>query len=198
MTVELSALGVPGDVGPWEAVGFRPDADGTLAFGNGAITFGFDHPSLVVVADVAPAPHVDGVSLVEGAIAAPAEHPNGAFELDHVVLVTDSLERTSAAVAQVLGLERRRVRETDTVRQAFHRFPGRTGSRGCIIEIVENPRVDRASLWGVVLNVADMDTALGSGGELVGRAKPAVQPGRRIATVRSSAGLGVAVALMTN
>ena len=35
------------------------------------------------------------------------------------------------------------------------------------------------------------------GPDLIGDAKPAVQPGRQIATIRSAAGLGVVVALMT-
>ena len=43
----------------------------------------------------------------------------------------------------------------------------------------------------------DLEAAAAHLGEHVGRIKDAVQPGRRIATVRDSAGLGLPVALMT-
>jgi hypothetical protein len=50
----------------------------------------------------------------------------------------------------------------------------------------------------VVINVADLDAAIDvAGPELVGDAKDAVQPGRRIVTVRSEAGLGLPVAMMS-
>ena len=56
-----------------------------------------------------------------------------------------------------------------------------------------------ASFWGLVVNVADIDAACERIGE--GRVSPpkdAVQPGRRIATVRGEVGLGLPVALMTS
>ena len=71
----------------------------------------------------------------------------GAFELDHVVLRTPHLDDTSAAVEAVLGLACRRVRETSTVRQAFHRFPDQGGVRGCIVEVVEDERATVTTLW---------------------------------------------------
>jgi hypothetical protein len=48
-----------------------------------------------------------------------------------------------------------------------------------------------------VLTVADLDAAIDRADGLIGAARDAVQPGRRIATVRSSAGLGVPVALLS-
>jgi hypothetical protein len=54
-----------------------------------------------------------------------------------------------------------------------------------------------ASLWGFVLNVQDLDgIAAHLGPDVLSPPKPAVQPGRRIATFRSAAALGVPVALM--
>ena len=67
-----------------------------------------------------------------------------------------------------------------------------------LIEIVENARVQRPGLFGLVLNLADLDGSIaGMDPDLVGAPKPAVQPGRRIATVRAAAGLGIPVALMS-
>jgi hypothetical protein len=61
-----------------------------------------------------------------------------------------------------------------------------------ILEVVERPGASVA-LWGLVVVVPDV----GALGPLVDEAKDAVQPGRRIATVRPEAGLGVPVAFMS-
>ena len=55
-----------------------------------------------------------------------------------------------------------------------------------------------AFFWGLAFKVADLDaTAAFLGEERSSPPRPAVQPGRRIATLRRSAGLAVPVALMT-
>ena len=43
----------------------------------------------------------------------------------------------------------------------------------------------------------DLDTTAASFGDHIGEVRAAVQPGRRIATLKRSAGLGLPVALMT-
>lgn len=202
--VRLAAVELPGAAEPWRALGFAVDEQGRVTLANGAITFGAEAPGLSVdvsrdagtgAAEVGG--RVDGVPVRAGAVTAGAEHPNGAFEIDHVVLMSDSLARTSAAVTEVLGLEQRRVRRTESVQQAFHRFDDQGSVRGCIVEIAETSRVSGAALWGLVVNVVDLDAACTAAGDLVGPPKDAVQPGRRIATVRREAGLSTAVALMS-
>ena len=195
----LAAIDVGGDPDAWRALGFRVDGDGAIALDNGAICL-VDAPTGVraLALDGGDAPsNVDGVTVRSGTIVPSAEHPNGAFELDHVVVTTDSLERTSAAFADQLRLPQRRVREVGDaerrVRQAFHRF-----ANGCILEIVESARTPEVGLFGLVVNVADIETLCTDlGPELIGLPKPAVQPGRLIATMRSQAGLGFPVALMS-
>jgi hypothetical protein len=126
-----------------------------------------------------------------------ADHPIGATGLDHVVVMTSDLERTSAAIAAATGCELKRIREIGSMRQGFHRI----GRGGLIVELVERPEIPDgpAAFWGLVVIVDDLDAAcelLGS--DRISAPKDAVQPGRRIATIRSDAGLGLPVALMTS
>jgi catechol 2,3-dioxygenase-like lactoylglutathione lyase family enzyme len=133
---------------------------------------------------------------------APA-HPNGVTGLDHVVAITPALERTVAAL-QAAGLDLRRIREEPTPagapRQAFFRL----GSN--ILEVVQEPPeaiergggADRpAFFWGLALVAPDLEQTVAGLGDRVSEVRDAVQPGRRIATLRRSAGLALPVALMT-
>ena len=84
--------------------------------------------------------------------------------------------------------------------------PGVLPARGVILEVVQEPDeaiekaggVERpAFFWGLAFLAPDLDAAVATLGERVSEARDAVQPGRRIATLRRSAGLSVPVALMT-
>ena len=126
-----------------------------------------------------------------------ADHPIGATGLDHVVVMTSDLERTSAAIAAATGCELKRIREIGSMRQGFHRI----GRGGLIVELVERPEIPDgpAAFWGLVVIVDDLDAACELlGPDRISAPKDAVQPGRRIATIRSDAGLGLPVALMTS
>jgi catechol 2,3-dioxygenase-like lactoylglutathione lyase family enzyme len=130
------------------------------------------------------------------------DHPNGVAFLDHVVAISPDLDRTTAAL-EAAGLDLRRVREEPTPagapRQAFFRL----GST--ILEVVQEPPEateraggDRPALfWGLAFVAPDLERTVASLGDRVSEIRPAVQPGRRIATLRRSAGLSVPVALMT-
>lgn len=133
--------------------------------------------------------------------AAPA-HPNGVAAIDHVVAMTPALERTIAALESA-GLDLRRVREEPTPagapRQAFFRLGP------VILEVVQEPpeAIERAGgdhpafFWGLAFAVPDLDAAVAALGDRATEARPAVQPGRRIATLRRAAGLAVPLALIT-
>lgn len=200
MNVRLAAVVVAADAQRWRAIGFEVDAGGRIALANGAIDLvdpanaDGTQPFLRVASLDKPVADLDGVRVEPGAVTRGSDHPNGVFELDHIVVLTDSIARTSDSIADRLGLPQLRLRETDQVRQAFHRFP----DRGCIIELVESDRVQGATLWGVVATTADLERFVAEAGpDLVGESKAAVQPGRRIATMRAGAGLGLAVAVMS-
>ena len=132
-----------------------------------------------------------------------AAHPNGVTGLDHVVAMTPNLERTVASL-EAAGLDLRRIREEPTPagapRQAFFRLGG------TILEVVQEPTEaaerggggDRpAFFWGLAFTAPDLELTVAALGEHVSEIRPAVQPGREIATLRRSAGLSVPVALMT-
>jgi len=115
------------------------------------------------------------------------------------VVLTPDLERTSASIAEATGHELRRVREVGSMRQGFHRI-GERGHLGLIVELVQRPDIEPgpAAFWGIVLIVDDLDAAYDLiGPDRVSAPKDAVQPGRRIATLRADAGLDIPVALMT-
>lgn len=103
-------------------------------------------------------------------------------DLDHVVVITDSLDRTVDALVAVGGDERRRAGPMSFVRL------------GPIIEVVERPGVDAPFVWGLVAVVDDLASLPA---DLVGEPKDAVQPGRRIVTARAVPGLETALAFMT-
>jgi hypothetical protein len=129
-------------------------------------------------------------------------HPNGARALDHLVAFSSNLERTVSAL-QEAGLDLRRVRDEPTPagapRQAFFRLAE------VILEVIERPPGSRderdpgapARFWGLAFLVEDLAHCGAYLGDRLGEPHAAVQPGRRIATLRRDAGLGVAVAFMT-
>jgi catechol 2,3-dioxygenase-like lactoylglutathione lyase family enzyme len=133
--------------------------------------------------------------------AATPPHPNGVASIDHVVLLSPDLDRTVEELRSE-GFDLRRIREGDTpggsTRQAFFRV----GEP--ILEVVQAPEgtsVARdpggpARLWGISFLVEDMERTAATLGELLGAPRDAVQPGRRIATLRPEAGLGPAIAFM--
>lgn len=129
-------------------------------------------------------------------------HPNGIARIDHVVAITPALDRTVTAL-QNAGLDLRRIREEPTPagapRQAFFRLGP------VILEVIQEPQeaVERAGgerpafFWGLALLAPDLDATVALLGDRVSEIRAAVQPARRIATLRRSAGLAVPIALIT-
>jgi hypothetical protein len=171
----------------WAALGFAV-SDGACTVGGVRLVLAGGEPGIHRVGLTGLAmDRPDGLPLVvSGAppAAAAAPHPIGAVAVDHVVAFTDDLDRTTGAL-EAAGLPLRAVRRP----QAF--LPAGT----LLVEVVETGAPP--ALWGLVVSVADLDAAATQLGDRLGAAHDAVQPGRRIATVRRAAGLSVALALMT-
>jgi hypothetical protein len=68
-----------------------------------------------------------------------------------------------------------------------------------VLELVEvdDAAPGPARFWGLVVIVADIEALAARLGDRLGSVREAVQPGRQIATLRESAGLGQAVAFMS-
>lgn len=208
MAAAVDWLVVGGPAEPWLDLGLMSAAADEAGrrsiplFGTGVEVDIAGRPGLhrLVLSGVDPqVTSIDGVPVEVRAAASPwlAVHPCGARSVDHVVITTDDLARTCGAIADATGAVLKRVREHGTLRQGFHRVGG------LIVEVVEQPPAEGgaagvAALWGLALVVDDLAQACGRiGAGRVGPPRPAVQPGRTIATVTPAAGLGVPLVLLS-
>jgi hypothetical protein len=193
----LAELHLGGPIDPWLELGFSGAASVQIGAvflrfsggeGGGLVGWRLEGPAGPAEVDGVPTAWADGDNLTLG-----RRHPNGATHIDHVVLATPDLARTEAALA-ALGLERRRRREAGDLLQAFYRL------EPVVLEVVARAGEagdGPASLWGFTVVVEDLDALAARLGDRLGRVKEADQPGRRIATVRREAGLGVPLAFMS-
>ncbi len=187
---------------PWERLGFRLDSGGACRVGAVTLRLRGGEPGGVrgwALAGAAGQGPIDGLPTrrlpAEAALEPAAEHPNGALRVDHVVVMTPDLDRTFAAL-EAEGFDLRRVRDAGTperpLRQGFYR------AGEAVLEVVGDvPPPGPARFWGLVAVVEDLEALAERLGERLGSPRDAVQPGRRIATVRESAGLSVPLAFMT-
>ncbi len=199
----IAELVVGADPKRWRAAGFT--VDGTNEVVVGTVVIRVDDDADVVpgvgrwALRAAPPGDIDGLP-TDTSTSDPPEapaHPNGIVAIDHLVVLTPDLDRTIDALA-ASGLELRRIREGPAgdgreVRQAFFRMAE------VVLEVVATGRSGDgpARFWGITFASDDLDTTCSFlGAERVSEARPAVQPGRRIATVRESVGLGLPVAVM--
>jgi hypothetical protein len=201
VTIDELRVGDPPDA--WESAGFRVDDDGICRIGSVRVHLaGRDAGKRIIDWSL------HGV--VEGSIdgiptrssdrepCEPAAHPNGSLAIDHVVLLTPDTARTTAAIEEI-GLPARRVRETDQYGAPFLQTFFRAGE--VIVELI-GPREasgdGAATFFGLAHTVADLDATKTLLGDRLGEVKDAVQPGRRIATLRhKQLGMSVATAFMT-
>ena len=198
----LVALHVGGALTPWQAIGLTFD-DFTCPLADVDIVVSGENPGLhgwtidIGRDDVI---EIDGIrtTLVSGSQPRPSLSTIGrqkVIGLDHVVVNTDDIDRTTQAITAALGLEVRRERQLGNgAVQRFHKLDN------TIIEVVTGPHITQpgASLWGMVASVDDLfDLAEELGENTTSPPKKATQPGRYISTVRGSVGLGVPFALMT-
>jgi hypothetical protein len=169
----------------------RPDSD---AFGGGEP--GGGSPGEGLLDGLPTTLAADAGSEADGAAGATATgaHPNGVTHIDHVVVLTPDLDRTTAAI-EALGIEVRRTREAGPGRrQRFFRLGE------AILELVGpvEPRGDGpARFYGLAFTVTDLDATAGHLAGRISTPKAAVQPGRRIATLRAGDDVSVPVAFMS-
>jgi len=204
----IDELRIADDAANWSTLGFTVAEDVCLIGGVSLRFVGHGAGSGIVgwsLHDLASTA-LDGLptTLGDGELRTPAgPHPNGVIAIDHVVVMSPNLNRSVAAL-QEGGLDLRRIREEPTPagapRQAFFRLGPE------ILEVVQEPEEIRARaggpdgpahFWGMALLVEDLGATCAQMAPHAGEPRAAVQPGRRIATVRRSAGLSVPLALMS-
>lgn len=201
--MELDAIEVGDDPAAWASAGFVVDGDEVVigpvrvrCLGDGA---GHDRWRLRT-GGVDVGTHVDGIATTTTDQLGPAgvTHPNGVTGFDHLVLRSPDLDRTTEALGAI-GLDLRRTRDLGEGEHAFQQRFFRLGD--VILELVGPARSTGdgpCTIWGLALVSPDLDATAAELGERCSPPKDAVQPGRRIATVRTEAlGIGPTIAIMT-
>src|SRR5918993_167696 len=183
---------VADDPSAWSAAGFT--LDGGRPGVTGWTLAGLPRPP--------PGGAIDGLPTEAGEPGPPAgphAHPNGVTKVDHVVVTTPDLDRTTAAL-EALGIAARRTGDAGTGpdgiarRQRFFRLGE------VILELVgpTTPTGDGpARFWGLAHEVADLDATAALLGDALTAPRDAVQAGRRIASLRRTAGVAVPTAFLT-
>lgn len=189
----------------WAAAGFSVDGDSVCRVGGVRVRLvGRDAGTGIVGWSMQNLPaglaEVDGVPTGRstGTSVEPASHPNGVVSIDHLVLLSPDLDRTVAALT-ALGVDPRRERDGELGGQPIRQIFFRLGE--VILEVIGSPGVATegpSTLWGVTFVVDDIDASAAYFGEGTSPVKDAVQPGRRITTLRHrDLGLSVRTALIS-
>src|SRR5687767_6790898 len=174
--MEVAALRIGAEPSQWGELGFEVRAEGDVLVGGVRLEL---LPSAERGAIVSWA--LDGSQVPDSVDGLPTEagvrhedearHPNGVLAIDHVVVITSSLERTTAALAEI-GIDCRRVRDAGGgVRQGFFLVGD------LLLEVVDGtelPEAAPARFWGVTMVVSDIEAAGALLGERLGRIKDAV------------------------
>jgi hypothetical protein len=187
----LVELALPDAPGPWEALGFAVE-DGHVDVGG--VRLQLNAPAVGwTLAAIEPVGDIDGLltGVADAPAAGAARHPNGATEVDHVVVFSPDFDRTVRALERV-GITLSRIRDGGGFRQGFRRLGP------AILELVEAKEAPAgpARFWGLVVAVEDLSGLAERLGERLTPIKAAVQSGRHITTLRRSPGLSLKVAFM--
>lgn len=204
-TVTVAEFHVADPPESWTRAGFTVDADAVCRVGGVGIRLvGPDRGTGIVGWSLRGVPadvhDLDGVPTTasDASPVTPASHPNGVTSVDHVVLLSPDLARTVAALAD-LGVRPRRERDGELGGQAIRQIFFRLGE--VIVEVVGAPHIagdGPSGLWGMTYVVDDVEATAKSFGDRTSPVKAAVQPGRRITTLRHREfGMSVRTALIS-
>jgi hypothetical protein len=206
VTVSVDEIQIADPPDAWTGAGFGVDADGICRVGDVRIRLiGRDRGSGILGWSLRGLPadaraDLDGVPTAASHTdpAPPADHPNGVTAIDHVVLFSPDLGRTVAALSAI-GVSPRRERDGELGGQPIRQIFFRLGAT--IVEAVGSPDAageGPSALWGITYTVADIDATASFFGDRTAPVKDAVQPGRRITTVRHrDLGMSVRTAMIS-
>ncbi len=186
---QLTALHLPESAADLAALGFAemsgsdaPRVGQTRLLGDamalGARIEGIDELDGLVMAEAQPCDATGSSSVA-------STHPNGVESIDHIVVMTPNADRTHAAF-EARGLEARRVRRIETPKGIRRQTFFWLGDVICEVGGADDGRGDDpATWWGLALTVRDVDATAAFYGDHASDVKDAVQPGRRVCTLRS-------------
>lgn len=207
MSITVDEVEVADPAIAWTRAGFSVDSDAVCRIGGVRIRLtGRNRGAGIVGWSLRGLPSdgslhdLDGIPTTssDAVAAAPAEHPNGVTAIDHVVLLSPDLDRTVESLTTV-GIEPRRERDGQLGGRPIRQIFFRVGE--VIIEVVGSPETASngpSTLWGITYVVADIDATAAYFGDRTAPVKDAVQPGRRITTLRHDAlGLSVRSAMIS-
>jgi hypothetical protein len=194
---ELAELVVADPPEAWRALGFEVDENDHLDIGGVRIRLGGGGSGITAwsLMRVNAMGSIDGLPSPVPRVLYPPPfktHPNGATGIDHVVIISSSLDRTAAALDRA-GVTLKRLHESDRGRMGFRRLGP------AVLEVVERDDLesDEARFWGLAVVVISLEELADHLGDRLGPIKDAVQPGRRIASLRADAGISVPLAFMS-
>ncbi|MEM7092930.1 MAG: hypothetical protein AAF567_08000 [Actinomycetota bacterium] len=190
-TRQLQALHVPESTPILDTIGFgTPYRIGSTALVPGAGELaatidGIDELDGLRLRSLQSDPAANGGAIPTGGEAEAAAHPNGVVSIDHVVVMTPNADRTHDAFAGA-GIEARRVRRFETKKGTHRQTFYWLGDVICEVAGADDGRGDDpASWWGLALTVADIESTAAFFGDSCTPVKDAVQPGRKVTTLRS-------------
>jgi len=200
VTVDELHLADPADT--WRSAGFSVDPDDVCRVGEVRLRLTGGGTGILgwALRGLPSGGPLDGIPTSRSVVAAtePAAHPNGVTSIDHVVLLSPNLPRTVEALVAV-GLQSRRVRDAELGGRPMRQIFFRLGA--VILEVVGSPDAvadGPSSLWGITYVVADIEATASFFGERTLPVKDAVQPGRRITTLRHrDLGMSVRTAMIS-
>jgi hypothetical protein len=201
MTVGIEGLEIADPAEAWTLAGFSVDPDAVcrvggvrirlVGRGRGAGIVGWSLRGLPSERSIVD---LDGVPTTtsEAVATQSAVHANGVTAIDHIVLLSPDLNRTVESLSNI-GVHPRRERDAELggrpIRQIFFRLGE------VIVEVIGSPETASegpSTLWGITYVVADIDATASFFGDHTAPIKEAVQPGRRITTLRHHE-LGISV-----
>jgi hypothetical protein len=194
---ELAELVIADPPGAWRELGFAVDEQDHLDIGGVRIRLGGGGSGITAwsLMRVNAMGSIDGLPSPVPRVLYPPPfktHPNGATGIDHIVILSSSLDRTAAALERA-GVELKRTQESERGRMGFRRLGP------AVLEVVQRDDLesDQARFWGLAVVVISLEEIAERLGDRLGPINDAVQPGRRIATLRADAGLSVPLAFMS-
>lgn len=186
----------------WERAGFALDGDRLAVDGVTIRLIGDAGPRGILSWELdVPNPRtVDG--LVHDDVGEPAPalpHPNGVRLVDHVVVVTRDIDRTTAALGEVSLVPRRTERGLRGDHDRLYRFFVLENSLVELIGPAEPGEADQpARFVGLAFVTDDLDRLARVVGDACSDPRDAVQSGRRIVTIHHEMlGISLPVAVMT-